>query len=56
LKNQLFTFNSKIKGTLNDLYFTNLNLKDLNNSSIIGYFNLKNALKELINLIKDKTE
>ena len=45
-KNQIFKFTSKIKGTLNDLYVKDLNLRDQNNSKIIGDVNFKNLFGE----------
>ena len=41
-KNQKFSLRSKIKGTLNDFYATNLNLKDYKFSTIKGDVNFKN--------------
>ncbi|WP_293873077.1 translocation/assembly module TamB domain-containing protein [Flavobacterium sp.] len=41
-KNQKFYLNSKIKGTLNNLYATNLYLQDKKNSIIKGDVNFKN--------------
>jgi hypothetical protein len=41
-KNQHFFLKSKIKGTLNDLNLTKLNLKDSKNTQIIGDVNFKN--------------
>ena len=41
-KNQKFSFKSKIKGTLNNFYATNLDLKDYKFSTIKGDVNLKN--------------
>lgn len=41
-KDQHFFLKSKIKGTLNDLNFTRLNLKDSKNTQIIGNVNFKN--------------
>jgi hypothetical protein len=42
--NQHFKIKSIIKGTLNDLYFSKLNLVDRNNTKIIGNINFKNLL------------
>lgn len=41
-KNQIFHLKSKIRGTLNDFYVTNLNLIDGNKSIIKGDINFKN--------------
>ena len=41
-KNKHFNIKSKIKGTLNDLHATNLNLSDGNKTQIIGDVNFKN--------------
>ena len=41
-KNQKFSLRSKIKGTLNDFYITNLDLKDYKFSTIKGDVNFKN--------------
>ena len=41
-KNQKFSLRSKIKGTLNDFYATNLSLKDYKFSTIKGDVNFKN--------------
>ena len=41
-KNQKFYLKSKITGTLNDFYLTNLNLKDYKFSTIKGDVNFKN--------------
>ena len=41
-KNQKFSLKSKIKGTLNNFYATNVDLKDYKFSTIIGNVNLKN--------------
>lgn len=41
-KNKIFNLKSKINGTLNDFYLTNLFLKDNNNSVIKGDVNFKN--------------
>ena len=42
--NQLFKIKSNIKGTLNDLYFSKLNLVDNNSTIINGSINFKNLL------------
>ena len=41
-KNQKFSLKSKIKGTLNDFYITNMDLKDYKFSTIKGDVNFKN--------------
>lgn len=41
-KNQTFNLKSKLKGTLNDFYATDLYLVDSNNSIIVGDVNFKN--------------
>ncbi len=41
-KDQVFKIKSKLKGTLNDIYFTNLDLSDKKNTRIIGDINFKN--------------
>ena len=41
-KNQKFYIDSYIKGTLNNLIFTNLKLNDLNRNEIVGKLQLKN--------------
>lgn len=41
-KNRTFALKSKVKGTLNDFYATNLNLRDDKNSIIRGDINFKN--------------
>ena len=41
-KDQQFKIKSKIGGTLNNLFFTNLNLSDKKNTQIIGDVNFKN--------------
>ena len=41
-KNQKFSLKSKIKGTLNDFYVTNMDLKDYKFSTISGDVNFKN--------------
>ncbi|WP_309613263.1 translocation/assembly module TamB domain-containing protein [Flavobacterium sp.] len=41
-KNQKFSLKSKIKGTLNDFYITNMDLKDYKFSTIRGDVNFKN--------------
>lgn len=41
-KNKVFTLTSKVKGTLNDFYATNLYLKGIDNSIIKGDVNFKN--------------
>ena len=41
-KDQVFRIKSKLKGTLNDIYFTNLDLSDKKNTRIIGNINFKN--------------
>ena len=48
-KNQMFNIKSKIGGTLNNLFFTNLNLSDKKETQIIGDINFKNLFgkKEL---------
>ena len=48
-KDQVFKIKSKLKGTLNDIYFTNLDLSDKKNTRIIGDVNFKNLFgkKEL---------
>ena len=48
-KNQMFSIKSKIGGTLNNLFFTNLNLSDKKETQIIGDINFKNLFgkKEL---------
>ncbi len=43
-KNQHFKLSSNIRGTLNDLYVSKLNLIDQNNSQIVGNVNFKNLL------------
>lgn len=43
-KNQKFYIDSYIKGTLNNLTFTNLKLNDLNGNEIVGKLQLKNIL------------
>ena len=42
--NQHFNIKTTIKGTLNDLYFSKLNLVDNNQTKIIGNINFKNLL------------
>lgn len=42
--NQHFKIKSNIKGTLNDLYFSKLNLTNKNSTKIIGNINFKNLL------------
>jgi hypothetical protein len=43
-KNLFFNINSDIKGPLNNLNFTNLNLRDSKNTQIVGAINFKNIL------------
>ena len=43
-KDLFFTINSEIKGPLNNLHFTKLNLQDSKNTKIVGAINFRNIL------------
>ncbi len=43
-KNQIFNVKTSLKGTLNDLYFSNLNLKNDLKTHVVGDVNFKNIL------------
>lgn len=45
-KNKVFNFSSNIKGTLNNLYFSNLSLVNPNHTQINGDVNFKNILSK----------